>query len=75
MNSDSPCIGICTIDSRRICIGCQRTLQEIACWSAASHVERRRILADVEKRKTDAAEPTADRSTSDPSESGETTSG
>ena len=26
---DSPCIGICTLNKDGVCIGCERTLQEI----------------------------------------------
>ena len=28
-NDDSPCIGICTLNENGICIGCERTLEEI----------------------------------------------
>ena len=28
-NDDSPCIGICTLNKDGVCIGCNRTLQEI----------------------------------------------
>ena len=28
-NDDSPCIGICTLNENGVCIGCERTLQEI----------------------------------------------
>ena len=28
-NDDSPCIGICTLNKDGVCIGCERTLQEI----------------------------------------------
>ena len=28
-NDDPPCIGICTLNKDGVCIGCERTLQEI----------------------------------------------
>ncbi len=46
----SPCIGVCLVDSDRVCQGCFRTLDEIACWSTASDVEKQRILNEVSKR-------------------------
>lgn len=42
----SPCIGICRAE-RSYCVGCLRTLQEIAAWSGLSEAERLRILHDV----------------------------
>ena len=28
-NDDSPCIGMCTLNKDGVCIGCERTLEEI----------------------------------------------
>ncbi|MBB5701592.1 hypothetical protein FHS76_001443 [Ochrobactrum daejeonense] len=56
---ESPCILICTIDAETgFCLGCARTLDEIAQWSSMSADERMAVwalLADrheiiVEKR-------------------------
>ncbi len=48
----SPCINVCTLDAqRRLCLGCLRTLAEIAAWSEASDAERWRILAAVADRR------------------------
>ncbi|NKW80546.1 DUF1289 domain-containing protein [Ochrobactrum pecoris] len=56
---ESPCILVCTIDTETgFCLGCARTLDEIARWSSMSADERLAIwalLADrheiiVEKR-------------------------
>lgn len=42
---DTPCTKICTLDSRTgLCLGCGRTLDEIAAWSRMSDDERRRIM-------------------------------
>jgi uncharacterized protein len=32
----SPCIDICRLDAKGVCVGCRRTLDEIAEWSRAS---------------------------------------
>ncbi len=45
----SPCILVCTMD-KGLCLGCHRTLDEIAGWSAASDDEKRAILARVAER-------------------------
>ncbi len=42
----SPCIGVCALDARGLCEGCQRTGAEIARWSQMSDSERR-FLMDV----------------------------
>ena len=56
---ESPCILVCTIDPQTgFCLGCARTLDEIARWSSMSTEERMAVwalLADrheiiVEKR-------------------------
>ncbi|HXC10218.1 MAG TPA: DUF1289 domain-containing protein [Steroidobacteraceae bacterium] len=46
----SPCINVCRLDSQGICIGCRRTIDEIAEWSRASEARRREILREVELR-------------------------
>lgn len=42
----SPCVGICRMDARGLCVGCRRTLAEIARWSAMSDDERRRWMRE-----------------------------
>ncbi len=46
----SPCIDICRLDGRGLCIGCRRTIGEITEWSRASEARRREILGAVELR-------------------------
>ena len=41
---DSPCVNICTIKDD-LCIGCGRTLEEIANWTAMTNDERKLINA------------------------------
>ena len=40
----SPCVNICTIKDD-LCIGCGRTLEEIATWTAMTNDERKLINA------------------------------
>jgi len=53
----SPCIDICRLDARRICIGCHRTIEEIAEWSRASEARRREILSDLNRRRATLPSP------------------
>jgi predicted Fe-S protein YdhL (DUF1289 family) len=46
----SPCINICQLDAQGLCVGCRRTLEEIAEWSSASEARRREILRNVAGR-------------------------
>jgi predicted Fe-S protein YdhL (DUF1289 family) len=57
---ETPCIKVCTMDAAfGVCIGCGRTLDEIARWSSLSEVDRHRIalalpdrLAQIQARRT-----------------------
>lgn len=44
----SPCVGICSMDATGLCVGCRRTLAEIARWSTLSNEERRRWMREVQ---------------------------
>ena len=46
----SPCINICQLDAQGLCVGCRRTLEEIAEWPGASEARRREILRNVAGR-------------------------
>jgi predicted Fe-S protein YdhL (DUF1289 family) len=47
----SPCILVCELDPRtKVCIGCGRTLDEIAEWASASRIRQRQIVADAAAR-------------------------
>lgn len=49
---ESPCVDICTMDPvTGLCRGCARTLDEIAAWSSLGDSERRRIMAELPKRR------------------------
>jgi len=47
----SPCVKICVVDPRSgLCIGCGRTLDEIAAWPAMSETERAAVMGALEAR-------------------------
>jgi len=48
---ETPCVNVCLLDSDTgLCVGCGRTLQEIANWSAMTPAERRAIMAALPAR-------------------------
>ena len=48
----SPCIKVCQMDPRRgVCLGCCRTLDEIAGWGAMTDAERERVLGMLPARR------------------------
>jgi predicted Fe-S protein YdhL (DUF1289 family) len=47
----TPCIKVCQMDPRRgLCLGCRRTLDEIARWGEMSDAEREKILSELQGR-------------------------
>jgi predicted Fe-S protein YdhL (DUF1289 family) len=46
----SPCVDICRLDAQGLCIGCRRTLGEIAEWSQATDARRLEILSALKTR-------------------------
>ena len=47
----SPCVKVCQMDPESDrCLGCARTLDEIARWASFSDEERERILAELPAR-------------------------
>jgi predicted Fe-S protein YdhL (DUF1289 family) len=55
----SPCTKVCKIDEATgWCLGCQRTLAEIAAWGTLDDDAKRDVLARLPARR--AAQPTAD---------------
>ena len=48
----TPCVKICLIDGESgLCVGCQRTLTEIASWSRFSDDERAEIMSILPERR------------------------
>jgi uncharacterized protein len=55
MSTESPCVAVCLIDPKTaLCLGCGRTLPEIARWPRLDSAERRAIMAGLAQRMTDA---------------------
>lgn len=48
---DSPCVKICVVHPEaRLCIGCHRSLDEIAQWSKMTGEQRTRVKDDLPAR-------------------------
>ena len=48
----TPCIKVCVVDGESgLCLGCLRTLPEIAGWARLSDAERRTLMAELPDRK------------------------
>ncbi|MDK8465058.1 DUF1289 domain-containing protein [Marinobacter sp. SS13-12] len=48
----SPCVSICALDDKDMCVGCHRTSDEIMRWSQMSNDERREVLQKVAMRES-----------------------
>ncbi len=47
----SPCVQVCVVDGESgLCLGCLRTLQEIARWAAYTDAERTAVIAALPGR-------------------------
>ena len=52
----SPCVNICQINPETgYCIGCMRTIDEIADWLEMTNEEKRQVLNQLEERRKAAA--------------------
>lgn len=47
----SPCVSICALDEHEVCIGCQRTGDEILRWTTMTNCERKAVLEKVAERE------------------------
>jgi uncharacterized protein len=49
----TPCVKVCLIDGESgLCVGCQRTLVEVASWSRFTDAERAEIMAGLAGRRS-----------------------
>lgn len=49
---ESPCVKVCAIDpTTGWCLGCGRSMREIAAWSTLPPDQRRAITGELDKRK------------------------
>ncbi len=47
----TPCIKVCAVSGQTgLCIGCGRSLQEIASWGRLSEPERQAVMAELPAR-------------------------
>jgi predicted Fe-S protein YdhL (DUF1289 family) len=52
----SPCVSVCRMDPQtQLCLGCLRTLEEIAAWSRMDDAGKRGVWALIEQRLETAA--------------------
>lgn len=55
----SPCTGVCRMDERSgWCVGCARTLAEIAAWSTLTDEDKRRVRSALALRHVETAPAT-----------------
>jgi len=48
---ETPCVNVCLLDAdTRLCVGCGRTLDEIARWASMTAAERRAIMTALPAR-------------------------
>ena len=48
----SPCVNVCQIDPQTgYCMGCMRTIDEIADWLEMTNEEKQQVLDRLEQRK------------------------
>jgi len=57
---ESPCIKVCQLNAQNVCVGCGRTLAEIAAWSQMSEATRREVCAAAATRLDDRAQRASD---------------
>ncbi|HJP98922.1 MAG TPA: DUF1289 domain-containing protein [Rhodanobacteraceae bacterium] len=50
----TPCVGVCRMDASGLCVGCRRTLAEIARWGSMDDDERLRWIAEVQPTRAPA---------------------
>ena len=54
MSNETPCIAVCMIDPKsNLCLGCGRTLPEIARWHRMESAERLAVMALLPRRMAD----------------------
>jgi predicted Fe-S protein YdhL (DUF1289 family) len=53
---DSPCIKVCALDRQGYCMGCLRTVEEIARWTAMSPAEQWHLIALLAARRAQLGE-------------------
>jgi predicted Fe-S protein YdhL (DUF1289 family) len=50
--SETPCVKVCTLDAHQgFCLGCGRTIDEIARWASMNVAERTRVMNELSERR------------------------
>ncbi len=49
---NSPCIGECALNIKKICVGCFRSSEEITLWLQVDNKTRLQYLDNCQKRKS-----------------------
>jgi predicted Fe-S protein YdhL (DUF1289 family) len=48
----TPCVQVCIVDGQSgLCLGCYRTLNEIAAWTTFTDAERAALAAELPRRR------------------------
>jgi predicted Fe-S protein YdhL (DUF1289 family) len=48
----TPCVKVCFMDDESgLCLGCFRTLQEVAAWARLGEAERAAVMAELPSRR------------------------
>jgi len=56
----SPCVGVCQINAKtKFCLGCFRTLREVAHWSRYDDDQKREVLLALRERQDEASRSAA----------------
>jgi uncharacterized protein len=55
----SPCVNVCALDSSGTCVGCRRTIDEIARWGRMSAEEQWQVVARLERERGGSEPPLA----------------
>jgi uncharacterized protein len=49
----TPCVKVCIVDGESgLCLGCYRTVPEVARWAALADVQREAIMAELPSRRS-----------------------
>lgn len=54
---ETPCVKICVIDEDGLCVGCARTLDEIATWGSLSAQSRADVMTALPARRASKIAP------------------
>jgi predicted Fe-S protein YdhL (DUF1289 family) len=52
----SPCIKVCVLDARSVCVGCGRTIDEITQWARLSDAQQLLVVERARQRREAADE-------------------